>query len=327
LPSPRHSSQSALQSRLFLLALALFSCATLIAGPASATFHRNEITKLLVGFNGNTSIQALELKMIADGEHHLRGVRVDIYDADAVFLATLGTFNTDTIPVGLAGRNILCATSAFATTFGITPDLVITAGIPVNTAQVAFEKNPDGLTPCLVNALPYGAIIGPMGSPTWAPPLEAAGARALVRVVDLPGTPSCPLAENAGANFRETWGTSAKPIPFTNNAGVTVNVFSTITSVEADIRGALGRPRIYPNPMFSRATIEWPGVPLSYVALYNVQGKPVRVWGSPWLRTGVVVPAQIKWDGTDQAGRRLPSGVYFVRVGTTAQQFPVVLLR
>jgi hypothetical protein len=160
-----------------------------------------------------------------------------------------------------------------------------------------------------------------------APPLQAIGARALIRVIHLAGSPSCPLAEDAGNTFHETWGTSAKPIVFKNNRGDSVNVFSTTTGVDGDIRSSLGRPRVYPNPMFSIATIEWPGVPLGYVAIYNVRGQRVREWGFPGARGVTGGPAQIRWDGTDENRRRLPSGIYFVWFGTTASQFPVVLLR
>ncbi len=311
-------------SSLPLLLLALAAC--LWAPPASATFHRNEITKLLVGFDGNTTIQALELKMITDGENHVTGVRVDTYDVDGLFLATRGTF-ADSLPFGIAGRNILCATSAFATTFGITPDLVITPGFLVQDGQVVFERDPNGLTPCLVNGLPYGAVNTPLGSVAPGPPLQAIGARALVRVVDLPGTPSCPLADNASTNFHETWGTSPHTIVFKNNRGDSAVVFSTTSAADGDIRGTLQSPRIYPNPMFSSATIEWPGVPLTNVAIYNVRGQRVRQWGSPVARGVTGGPAQIRWDGTDENRRRLPSGIYFVRIGTTARQVPVVLLR
>ena len=264
--------------------------------------------------------------MLTDGENHVRGLRIDAYDGDAVLLASLGTFN-DSLPFGIAGRFFLCATSSFATQFGITPDLVITPGIPVQDGQVAFEQNPILPAPCLVNSLPYGNVTTPMGSASVAPPLQAVGARALIRVIDLAGSPSCPLAEDAGHTFHETWGTSAKPVVFKNNRGDSVSVFSTTTAVDADIRDALGRPRIYPNPVFSSATIEWPGVPLSHVAIYNVRGQRVREWGSAGARGATGGPAQIRWDGTDENRRRLPSGLYFIRIGATARQFPVVLLR
>jgi len=304
-----------------LLTLAL----CLGARPASATFHHNEITKLMVGFDGNTNIQAVELKMLADGENQTQALRLDTYDVDGIFIAIRGAFN-DSLPFGIAGRYFLCATSAFATTFGITPDLVFSPGIPVQDGQVVVEHNPNSLYPCAVNGLPYGNVNTPVASLTPAPPLLAIGARALVRVVDAPVTPTCPLNDNAGANFRETWGTQPHPITFTNNSGVSVNVFSTTTAVE-DHQATLGGPRVYPNPMFSSATIEWPGVPLSHVAIYNVQGQRVREWGSPMARDVTGGPAQIRWDGTDENRRRLPSGIYFLRIGTAARQVPVVLLR
>src|SRR5882672_8876402 len=105
---------------LVLLALPILIHPT----PADAAFHLNEITKVMVGLNGNPTIQAVELKMLANLENQLAGVSIKVYDAGGAAVDSLGSF-TGAVPNGIAGRNILCATRNFAATFGITPDLLI----------------------------------------------------------------------------------------------------------------------------------------------------------------------------------------------------------
>jgi len=121
--------------------LSLLSTVTLLLGalPASAAFHLNEITKVMVGLNGNTTIQAVELKMLATGENLVTGVSIKVYDAAGAQMDSLGSFSAS-LPNGIAGRFILCATPNFAATFGITPDLLIKPGLLVGTGQVSFEN-------------------------------------------------------------------------------------------------------------------------------------------------------------------------------------------
>src|SRR5688572_24149161 len=106
---------------------------------ASQAFHLVEINKLMVGYNGNTSIQAIELKLISSGENFVGGAFITVYDSLANPVTTIGTFPGN-VANGLAGDRILCATAAFASAFSITPDLVISPGIPAVTGQVSFEK-------------------------------------------------------------------------------------------------------------------------------------------------------------------------------------------
>ncbi len=296
--------------------------AVLCANPAWAAFHLNEINKIMVGYNGDQTIQAVEIKMLAATENLVNTAAIRVYDANGAFVSTLGTFSAD-VPLGGVGRKILCATPNFAATFGITPDLVINPSLPVTTGQVSFE-----LGTCLINAIPYGAIITFKNGASAAPPIPKDGATALVRKVDNVTTFFCPPQEDANAKFLLVSGSSGSPVTFTNNSNVSVNVFTTVTAANGDLRG-IGGARIFPNPIRSRATIEWPGVPLSFVAVYDVSGRPVRVWGTPWARGATGGPSEITWDGTDDGGRRLPSGIYFVKIGTgrAGVPVPVVLLR
>src|SRR5262245_36017280 len=172
-------------ARLSLLALSL-----VFASPAHAAFHLNEITKVMAGFEGDATVQAVELKMLASGENLVSGRAYRTYNGAGVLQATLGTFAANLPASGaVAGRRILAATSAWVTRFGLTPDLVISPGIPVTSGQVAFE---DPAVTCRVDALAYGDVTTFLVGTSAAPPLPNAGATALVRGVDNPTIPSCP---------------------------------------------------------------------------------------------------------------------------------------
>ena len=150
------------------------------------TFHIANISKIMCGFNGDSTIQAVEIKMTTGGQNLVSAMQIVIYNGSGTLVATLGTFPAN-VPNGLGGDNILCATAKFQTTFGIIPDLVITPGIPVTSGQVVYEK-----VGCRVNGIPYGNVTTPLAGPTVAAPLPREGAAVLVRTIDDPTSPTCP---------------------------------------------------------------------------------------------------------------------------------------
>ncbi len=287
--------------------------------PAGAAFHLNEINKVMVGLNGNTTIQAVELKMLAGGENLVGSVSIKVYDAAGTQVDSLGSFSGP-VPSGIAGRFILCATPNFAATFGITPDLIIKPGMLLGTGQVSFEK-----PACFINALAYGSVTTPKNGTTSAPAIDASAGTVLVRTIDDGTVPSCPMSEDAAARFQIVTATSVTPVTFTNNAGTAVQVFPTAAGVDGG--GMVAVPlRVYPNPFNRGARIVTPGY--GYVAIYDVRGRMVRNWGSLGVAPAIVGPMRLDWDGTDAEGRRLSSGIYFVQYGLSPQnRARVVLLR
>ena len=286
---------------------------------ANAAFHLNEITKVMVGLNGNNTVQAVELKMLASGENLVTGMSIKVYDGAAVQRDSLGSFAAS-VPNGIAGRFILCATDNFAKIFGITPDLRIKPGLLVGTGQVSFEK-----PGCFVNSLAYGSVTTPKTGTTSAAALPTDLATALVRTIDDGTATFCPLAEDAAARFQLQSGTSGTPITFTNNSGVSVNVFPTAAGVDESPPGASAL-RVYPNPFNKGARIVAPG--WGGLAVYDIQGRMVRSWGSPWWSPDIDGPMRLDWDGKDSRGNLLPSGIYFLQYGLSAQnRARVVLLR
>jgi hypothetical protein len=306
-----HAKHSAHFLAKSTLALALaFALVAIAVRPAYATFHLVNITKVMVGFNGNTNIQAVELKMVLGGQNLVSGVELSSYDGAGNKVGTLGTFAAN-LPNSLSGDNILCATALFRDTFGITPDLLIAPGLLVTSGQVLFEK-PSPL--CTVNSVAYGDVPTPLPSsgPSSAAPLPAQGAAVLVRTVDDATAPSCPLSENSGARMVLRTGSPTNPIVFRNNARTTVNVFSTVTGTNG-APPVLPALRAAPNPFRETTVIEAPEWrPLS---IYDIQGRLVRVLTcAPGEACPTVAgPFRGQWDGTDSQGRVMPSGIYLLR--------------
>lgn len=305
-----------------LLASALLLLSLWLGWPAAAraAFHLIEVNKILPSYNGNANIQALELRMITSGENLVTGMSIRTYNGAGTLAGTLGTFGADLPGVNaLPDRKILCATTQFQSTFGITADLTITPGILAGTGQISFEK-----PTCFVNSVAYGNVTVPKTGTTTAALIPTGLAYALVRTASNATVPSCPLAENSAARFVVRSGSAAAPIPFSNNANVTVNVFSTLT----DVDGAPPSPalRAAPNPFTGVTEISVAGSG-SRVVVHDVHGRIVREWTGRWGEGGW----RFTWNGTDARGFAVASGIYFVRTvgGTSKGGVPlrVVLLR
>ncbi len=294
-PRASHAAASCLGAALFLLAF---------PAPSWAAFHLNEITKVMAGYNGDATVQAVELQSLALGENFVSGDSINIYGPTGLFVASLGHF-TASVANNAVGAHLLCATSAFQATFGITADLTISPGIPVGTGQVAFQKGT-----CLVNALAYGDVTTPKNGTTSAAALPSGLAYVLVRTTDDATIPSCPLAEDAAGRFVLRSGNTTTPITFTNNAGAMASVSSTVTGTEGQPVAA--RFRVGPNPAPGRLDIQVPQTG-GVVRVFDARGALVRSWGITDLCCAGSGLRSIRWDGTDRTGRSAPSGIYFVR--------------
>lgn len=301
-----------LPSPLDLVPLAI-AALTLAPATTHAAFHLMEFSRVMTGWNGDATIQAVELRMQTSGQNFLSGGQIKAYDAAGSLLGTLGTFPGN-VANGATDARVLCATAAFQATFGITADLTITPGLPVGTGQVSFEE-----AGCFVNAIAYGAVTVPKNGTTSAAAVPSGLAYVLVRTVNNSTFPSCPLGEDAAARMTLRSGSASAPVVFRNNAGVSVNVFSTVTGVEAS---PVTAPfAIVPNPVRSDARVTAPGG--GRLTIHDARGRLVRVLAGA-AHAGVV---QAAWDGRDHDGRTVASGVYFLRhagpAGSVVRRFVV----
>src|SRR5436190_991463 len=108
----------------------LASCAVLAVSsvPASANFHLMQIEQVIGGVDGNTSVQAIQLRLRGPFENQLQNARLYARDATGANPILLLDFTTATG----AGSRVLIATSNFSsfTTPALTPDYVLTNRIP-----------------------------------------------------------------------------------------------------------------------------------------------------------------------------------------------------
>jgi mRNA-degrading endonuclease RelE of RelBE toxin-antitoxin system len=71
--------------------------------------------------------------------------------------------------------------------------------------------------------------------------------------------------------------------------------------------------RTYPNPFNPETNIEYNLKSSAQVSItiYNVQGKQIRSLANNYRQTGTYT---IRWDGLNESGTQVPSGVYFIRI-------------
>ena len=99
-------------------------------------------------------------------------------------------------------------------------------------------------------------------------------------------------------------------------------------AVEETVPQELALLASYPNPFNAAATIsfELPEPGLAVLAVYNVSGQKVRELAAAWFEAG---PHSAVWDGCDDAGNQVSSGLYFMRLqeGRMIGTGKMVLLR
>ena len=103
--------------------------------------------------------------------------------------------------------------------------------------------------------------------------------------------------------------------------------FVVVTAVESD--GApppVTRVQAAPNPFVSSTSIQFsiPQTGPTEVVAYDVAGRLVRRLHHGIVNAG---PHVIEWDGRDEAGRDVRSGIYFVRIRSTATTMSTKVFR
>jgi len=116
-----------------------------LAGSASATFHFMQIEQVIGGVEGDTSAQAIQLRMRAAGQNLVAQSRLIVYDATGSNPVTVINI-TANVPNGLLGDRVLIVTNEMLDYLvpPIAPDFIMTNPIPESymaAGRLTFESD------------------------------------------------------------------------------------------------------------------------------------------------------------------------------------------
>jgi hypothetical protein len=185
---------------LFFASLMALASFLFIGGhPAEASFHCMRIDAIMAGFNGNNSIQYVELRQRLGGQNLVGGHKIRFYDASNTLKATF-TFPSNATN-NAAGDSILVGTAEFnANTSGGDADFTFSGANTTGTGDVLHPiQSPGGKVVwagetgdfnCAVGAPPsdsvaYGSFSGPVDFGTPAPALPSPSDNRALRVNNL----------------------------------------------------------------------------------------------------------------------------------------------
>jgi hypothetical protein len=187
--------------------------------PAFSSFHEMQIEQVIGGVNGNTNVQAIQLRMRTAGQNLVSNARLVAWDAggaNPVVVIDMGA----NVAISTAGSRVLIASAAFDSTLTPDPDFVMTNLIPVSyltAGKLTFET--DG--GFVYWSLAWGAYTGTNTGSTvndadgnFNPQFAASLPTSNTQALRFTGASSA-LSTNNEADYALTVGSAV----FTNNAG------------------------------------------------------------------------------------------------------------
>ncbi|MCH8344170.1 MAG: hypothetical protein IH983_09290 [Planctomycetes bacterium] len=234
-------------NRIWLSAVLAISFFVVAVQPADAAFHLMQIEQVIGRVNGDTTAQAIQLRMRATVQNLVAGARLIAWDAQGLNPILLTDFGANVISNGCDVR-ILIASANFAnfTNPPATPDFILTNLIPASylaAGSITFENDPQTVVWWRLSwgganyTGPTTGFAGALGNdadgefgPPWRGPLPSQGLQALQF------QPLCfALSTNNAADYALTSGAAV----FMNNAGQS---FALIALSVADLTGPGGVP-------------------------------------------------------------------------------------
>jgi hypothetical protein len=191
-----------------------------------ATFHLMQIEQVIGGVQGDTTLQAIQLRMRLAGQNEVSNARLRAWDAAGQNPVLIVDMTTD-VTNATQGSRVLISTAAFAGAFGPVPDFVMTTPIPVSylpAGKLTFEDDAGTVYWSLAwgGANYTGTNTGTLDNDAdgnFNPPFPLPLPSATGQSVLFPGPASAPSTNNA-ADYIVSPGNAT----FTNNAGDTGTV-------------------------------------------------------------------------------------------------------
>ena len=199
------------------------------AQTAAATFHFMQIEQVIGGVSGDTTAQAIQLRMRVAGQDQVSAAKLVAYDANGLNPVTIIDIGSDVANTA-GGARVLIASVQFANTQmppGVSPDFVMTNLIPaayLAAGRLTWES--DGGV--IYWSLSWGGAAY-MGSTTGNTANDADGDFGPSFGAALPSTTNQALQFTGGLGAASTnnaadYSVSAGDATFTNNAGGTGTV-------------------------------------------------------------------------------------------------------
>jgi hypothetical protein len=202
-----------------------------LALPVQASFHLMQIEQVIGGVNGDTTAQAIQLRMRSGGENLVSGGTLIAYDAagnNPIVLVTFGANVTN----GAAGTRILITTANFADYLSspIASDFTMTNSIPASylaAGRLTYQR-PTYMAGNALWSISWGGA-GYTGANTGTMDNDADGNFAPPFANALPSASTSALHFNGAANAMSTNNAADYSVPagaatFMNNAGESATV-------------------------------------------------------------------------------------------------------
>lgn len=213
-----------------VLSVLVGGCAlTAFAGAAEAAFHLMQIEQIIGGVNGDTTAQAIQLRMRSAGQNFVSGTRLRVFDANGANPVTIITFGSNP-PNGASGARILIASAAFssATSPAAVPNFTMTNLIPPSylaAGSLVFESGTIVYWRLSWGGASYtGTNAGNITNDAdgnFGPPFAGPCPSTTLQALQFTGLHTAPSTNNA-ANYALTAGAAV----FTNNAGTSFTVIA-----------------------------------------------------------------------------------------------------
>jgi hypothetical protein len=229
--STDRSVGAATRRQWILGALISFACAV----PLHASFHLMQIEQVIGGVNGDTTAQAVQLRMRFTGENFVAGAQLIAYDAAGNNPITLATF-LSMVTNGAVGTRILITTASFQSheTTPIPSDFTMT---PIPASYLAagrlIYRKPTYQSGNALWSLSWGgaSYTGPNtgtldndADGNFAPPFPGVLPSSSAVALQFTG-PATAMSTNNAADYALTTGAAT----FTNNAGDSTSLIAGTT--------------------------------------------------------------------------------------------------